>query len=238
MANNDLKTWNNGALDYLEIASEEKDAYKKYVDTPQFISLLGNIKNKKILDIGCGDGTLCSRLQEIGAVVTGLDGSEQMITVAKKQYANCNFIVSDLMSNNFNLADRFDIVTSKMMLMNIKSITNLALNMNKILVSDGVFAIDIVHPSYPLISRLIKDKSRYEELDYHKEKAGSIKFAGKKFAFYYRPLEIYINEIQDSGFQLVKISEPHPARDLVEKYPDLKAKQKLPVSIHMLFRKL
>lgn len=238
MQNNDLKTWDDGALEYLEIASEEKDAYKKYVDTPQFISLLGDIKGKKILDIGCGDGTLCSRLQKVGAMVTGLDGSEQMISVAKKLHQDCDFVVSDLISDNFNLDSQFDMITSKMMLMNIKSIKKLSLNMYKILVTNGFFVIDIVHPSYPPISRLIKNKSRYEELDYHEEKLGSIEFGGKKFAYYYRPLETYINEIQNSGFQLTKISEPHPSRDLTEKYPELRAKQKLPVSIHMLFKKL
>ena len=110
--------------------------------------------------------------------------------------------------------------------------------MCKILVANGLFAVDIVHPSYPLISRSVKDRSRYDELDYHKEKLGSIEFGGKKFAYYYRPLEIYINQIQNSGFQLIKISEPHPSQDLVDKYPELKSKQKLPVSIHMLFKKL
>lgn len=52
--NNDLQTWNQGASAYLEVASEESDLFKREVDTPTFISLLGDIKGKSILDIGCG----------------------------------------------------------------------------------------------------------------------------------------------------------------------------------------
>ncbi len=39
---------------------------------------------KKVLDLGCGTGALCSVLAEQGLSVTGLDGSPKMIRLAKR----------------------------------------------------------------------------------------------------------------------------------------------------------
>lgn len=45
--------------------------------------LLAPRAGERILDLGCGDGALTQRLVESGAVVTGVDTSEQMVHAAK-----------------------------------------------------------------------------------------------------------------------------------------------------------
>ena len=42
-----------------------------------------DLKNKRILDIGCGGGLLCEALYEEGAIVYGLDASEKTIEIAR-----------------------------------------------------------------------------------------------------------------------------------------------------------
>jgi 2-polyprenyl-6-hydroxyphenyl methylase/3-demethylubiquinone-9 3-methyltransferase len=44
---------------------------------------LGDLKGKKILDIGCGGGLVCEPLARLGADVTGADADAQAIAVAK-----------------------------------------------------------------------------------------------------------------------------------------------------------
>ncbi|WP_456400350.1 class I SAM-dependent methyltransferase, partial [Persephonella sp.] len=48
------------------------------------IELLGEIKGKKILDVGCGDGTLTLELVR-GADVTAIDSSPEMVEVSKSK---------------------------------------------------------------------------------------------------------------------------------------------------------
>ena len=50
----------------------------------EYISSRLEIKNKKILDIGCGGGILSEELSKMGAKVTGIDSSKKSINIAKK----------------------------------------------------------------------------------------------------------------------------------------------------------
>ncbi len=49
----------------------------------KFIQSHINLKNKKIIDIGCGGGILAESMAQTGAAVTGLDLSPQLIETAK-----------------------------------------------------------------------------------------------------------------------------------------------------------
>ena len=46
---------------------------------------------ERILDIGCGTGTLTAQIARQGAHVTGIDRSRDMIESAKEKYADLRF---------------------------------------------------------------------------------------------------------------------------------------------------
>ena len=57
---------------------------KVFAQRPQALKLLEPVKNKTILDVGCGDGTIARMIAERGADVVGYDISEEQISLAKK----------------------------------------------------------------------------------------------------------------------------------------------------------
>ena len=51
-------------------------------------STIGKIKGKKVIDVGCGDGTYTSKLYKWGKpkMMVGIDASKEAITLAQKRY--------------------------------------------------------------------------------------------------------------------------------------------------------
>ncbi len=65
--------------------ADETHYVKRYSITPTLLMLLGNIKNKHILDIGCGYGYTSRILAEMGACILGIDSSQKMIDLANAE---------------------------------------------------------------------------------------------------------------------------------------------------------
>ncbi len=80
-----------------------------------FITQQVNLKNKKVLDVGCGGGILTESLAKQGANATGIDVSESALSAARQHAAqqgiSVNYesiMVEDLAKTN---AGEFDVVT-------------------------------------------------------------------------------------------------------------------------------
>jgi len=63
-----------------------------------------------VLDLCCGDGRISGELQRKGFQVTGLDGSERMLTLAQQRVPNARFLLAD--ARCFALAEEFDAAIS------------------------------------------------------------------------------------------------------------------------------
>ncbi len=94
--------WNAGLYD------EKHGFVAKYGE--DVLEWLQPQKDERILDVGCGTGTLTNKISERGADVTGLDASEDMIKKASSSYSNLKFFVKD--ATNFSFEEPFDAVFS------------------------------------------------------------------------------------------------------------------------------
>jgi ubiquinone/menaquinone biosynthesis C-methylase UbiE len=109
----------SGSTQYDAIAQqysrgEETRTIKKYVQTPSFLKIMGDITNKKILDLACGSGYLTRIMREKGAQVTGYDISEEMIKIAreieKEEPLGIEYDVAD--ARTLGVVGVFDILTA------------------------------------------------------------------------------------------------------------------------------
>ncbi|HKO47810.1 MAG TPA: methyltransferase domain-containing protein [Polyangiaceae bacterium] len=65
---------------------------------------------ERILDLGCGTGTLTERIAQQGARVSGIDSSSAMIESARQKYADLKFEVAD--GQDLTYVDQFEAVFS------------------------------------------------------------------------------------------------------------------------------
>lgn len=75
------EAYTNFALVYDELMTDiPYDAYLELISLAT-----GGVKEKKIIDIGCGTGLLSVKLSKAGAYVTGIDLSRNMLDIAEKR---------------------------------------------------------------------------------------------------------------------------------------------------------
>ncbi len=110
---------------------------------PVVTDLLGDIAGKSVLDYGCGTGTFSRFLQSRGASVTGVDISENMIEVAKRNSPGKITYYSISSGGLDFLADNsFDFVVSNFVLCTVPSRKEILLILGQIwrvLKKDGLF---------------------------------------------------------------------------------------------------
>ncbi len=87
---------------------------KNFQFVPQYgadlLELLEVKKGERILDLGCGNGELTARLHALGTDVTGLDGSLNMLRLARESYPHLTFLHGD--ATDFQLPNPVDAVFS------------------------------------------------------------------------------------------------------------------------------
>ena len=61
------------------------DAVNPWAEDSEFYLSLAGLPSRRVLDLGCGTGTLCCALAEHGHRVTGVDGAAAMLAVARRK---------------------------------------------------------------------------------------------------------------------------------------------------------
>ena len=118
--------------------------------------------NPKILDIGCGTGTLTSMLTNIGEV-TGMDLSVDMLAIATQKSNQVQWLEGDMTDFDLNLS--FDLITifcdSLNYLPETNDVTQTFANIFNHLSDDGIFIFD-VHTPYKM-ETLFNNQNYIEE---------------------------------------------------------------------------
>lgn len=100
---------------YARWRGSELGAITERLERGLVLELAGEVRDRKILDIGCGDGDLAIELAKRGASVSGIDLSAAMIDAAreraKKNHADITFDVGTANKLPFS-SNQFDLVTA------------------------------------------------------------------------------------------------------------------------------
>ncbi|MFA6485899.1 MAG: class I SAM-dependent methyltransferase [Candidatus Magasanikbacteria bacterium] len=140
-----------GSTPGYDLAAGDYDAREAYLDgfeKEKFLSLLGDIKNKKILDVGAGTGRLSVRLSKMGASVTALDVSEKMLAKLKSKSNKIESVIGDAESLPFP-DNSFDIVVAAFLIVHLKDPRRFFDEAYRVLKEDGVLAVTNINQKEP-----------------------------------------------------------------------------------------
>ncbi len=159
--------------------NEFYDNQEAHVSTMAFFSLITNeivsdIKNKNVLDLGCGAGKDSAFYLQKGFTYSGVDASAEMCALAKEDKN-----VSDIRNESFSQEmsfkdDQFGLVVSKYAIQTAQDIKPIYDEVHRLLDAKGYFIFLVVHPMRQFIEKKKQGKDYFK-----KELVESIIFDGK-----------------------------------------------------------
>jgi len=148
----------NEGFDPNVVAEYERDTWRRCADsyldtfsgiTQETVSLLieaGEIRaGSKVLEIGSGPGHIANHLAKLGASVTGVDFSPQMVEVAKKKYPQITFEQADAEDLPFE-AGYFDTVVANYVVHHLARPERVFSEVYRVLKPSGRFAFAVWGP--------------------------------------------------------------------------------------------
>jgi len=212
------RSWDAIADDW--IAHADANDYRNHYLMPRMLALLGDVRGLNILDLGCGEGGYARALTRLGARVTGVDGSERLIEVARQRARDERRDVHFILANANALDDlpshTFDIVVAPMSLMDVEDYDGAIREAHRVLKAGGELVMSITHPCFsPPTSRWIRSATgelehfavdRYfERIAWEDRIAASFRAPVLRR---HRPLEDYMAAPIARGFVLRHFVEP------------------------------
>lgn len=184
--------------------------YNLYVEMPAMLKILKNqVKNKKVLDLGCGSGIFTKKLKQLGARVVGLDLSKSLIDIAIRENPKIDFYVADSRKTQFNNS-QFDIISSSLMIHYLKNLDPVFKEANRILKKNGHFVFSFHHPFGEVIE---KKKSKQQKFNivksyFHNDKYTWKMGEGIEMISYHHTFENISKSLFKNGFVINQIIEP------------------------------
>jgi len=131
-----MSKYNWNADDYKKNSQVQEKWAKELIDK---LSLNGM---ENVLDLGCGDGKITAKISNVvdNGTVIGIDNSNSMITLAKKQFSNKkypNLSFQEMDAQNLEFEDVFDIIFSNAVLHWVKDHKSVMTGLFKSLKREG-----------------------------------------------------------------------------------------------------
>lgn len=147
-----------------------------------------NLKNKSIVDIGCGDGFFAQMLEKNGAKAIGIEPSETAFQQAKARNIQ---VIKAYVNDNFNIKRKFDGFVACQVFEHISDPGNMLKNIKKFIKEESFGLIEV-----PSLVKAMKDSRFYDFFPDH--------------VAYYSPTSLAYM-LQLNGFDVISVQ--HTAND-------------------------
>lgn len=178
------------------------------IEKPVLDELIGNVRGKTILDLGCGDGEIGFDFLNQGCLsYMGVDGSQNMIDFAKNNFANVNnvkFERSMFQEWDFT-TKKFNLVISRMSFHYISNLSEIFKKVYESLENGGQFIFSVEHPFFTF--------NNYSK-DYYNIGEQVCYWLENEVVKNHRKIEDYFNALQEAGFSITGLRENSKINEL------------------------
>jgi ubiquinone/menaquinone biosynthesis C-methylase UbiE len=209
-------------------------AFNEYLELPAMINAVGQIRGKRLLDVGCGAGIHIRRYLKRGAICKGIDISRTMIALARKNCKDVEFQVGS--ASKLPYADScFDIVTASLCIDYVTDISRVFKEINRVLVKGGLFYYSIDSPTWCMREKIEDGRYTVSGIgEFVDKKTGKRIVAGRAFKdnmiewemlpgmamkTYQRTFRTQLLALVKAGFELVDFIDCKPVPAFKKRNP-------------------
>lgn len=214
--------------EYKEMREGQINA-NELIEIPIIKTMLPDLKGKRILDLGCGNGSMSKYFIENGAeYVLALDISQNMIDEAKQKNSHEKITYDVLgMENISTIKEKFDLVFSSLAFHYIEDFNKLTSDIYNLLNENGMLLYSQEHPNAlaPVLELGMKNRVEINGTTYYLLNNYSVngkrEFLWNNCAVvkYHRNFECIINTLIENKFNIVQIKESYASEKAIQLVP-------------------
>jgi len=187
--------------------------YGPYSPDESTLNLLGKVKGKRILEIGCGGGQCSIAFAKQGAICTAMDLSHQQLEYAKKlaqkNKVDINFFQGNFQNLNKIKSSSMDIVFSAYALQYSPDLSIVFKQVYRVLKKNGILAFSFDHPFFAIINPTNhKIVDSYYNTGKHVITQTWVDKSVHPFVYYRVKMSDIFNALQKANFLVERIIEP------------------------------
>ena len=240
MAQNGPEFYDNEAVFATYMARRERrdDSPNDVLEKPIIDALVGNLKDLRILDLGCGNAQFGrDALHQGCASYLGIDGSSNMIAHAAEMLAETSGEVVQATIEGWDYpTQQFDLVISRLALHYVEDIEPIFAQVFQSLVEGGRFIFSVEHPVITSCDRAWQSGGSRQDWivdDYFETGERQTSWMGGEVIKYHRTIEDYFTSLRQARFAVDKVRESKPQPALFTDRPTYERRKRIPLMLFL-----
>ncbi|GAA0370520.1 class I SAM-dependent methyltransferase [Bacillus horti] len=202
-----------------------------------FQALLPELRDKSVLDLGCGFGWHCRyALEQQASTVVGVDISENMLQKARQMTDDPRVSYLNTAIEDIKFTDaQFDVVISSLAFHYVESFRDISQKIYQCLKKEGVLIFSVEHPIFTSCAQQNwyydnnGNRLHWPVDNYQMEGERETSFLTDHVLKYHRTISTYMNDLIQAGFSLTAVKEPAPSDEMLKNNPDMQDETRRPM---------
>jgi SAM-dependent methyltransferase len=202
-----IERWGSMPRDVLARMDPDGDFAKRHLLNPVLLRALGDVRGRRVLDAGCGQGYLSRLLAERGAQVVGVEPGRSLFDYAVEREAEqrqgIRYVRADLCDRP-DLGAPFDACVASMVLQAVPDWSQALRTCVEALAPGGLLVLSVIHPCFEQLWSTWREHGHHRVSRYDEE----YEIPGPHAPDFHRRLSVYVNEVIRMGCRLRELAEP------------------------------